>query len=167
MASQMEQFNASQSNAMEQFNASAANRASALEAQNTLEADKANADIAAKIATFDAELQFRTDSWNAANAQAVEQSNVEWRRKSNTIDTAAQNAANQQAAGFAFSLSSTAQSQLWQELRDQAAFDFQADQADVDRKVNIINAALGNEAFLTNKSLATQRSTIFGLLDDI
>ena len=116
---------------------------------------------------FDAELQFRTDSWNAANAQAVEQSNVEWRRKSNTIDTAAQNAANQQAAGFAFSLSSTAQSQLWQELRDQAAFDFQADQADIDRKVNIINAALGNEAFLTNKSLATQRSTIFGLLDDI
>ena len=68
---------------------------------------------------------------------------------------------------LAFNLSSAAQSQLWQELRDQAAFDFQAGQADIDRKVNIINAALGNEAFLTNKNLASQRTIIFSLLDDI
>lgn len=167
LASNMSQFNTSQANAMEQFNASEANRASALEAQNKLEADKANADIAAKINTFDAELQFRTDQWNAANAQAVEQSNIEWRRKSNTIDTAAQNAANQQNASFAFNMSSTAQAQLWQELRDQATFDFQASQADIDRKVNVVNAALGNEALMTEDTLRSQRNTIFKMLDDI
>ena len=122
-----------------------ANRASALEAQNTLEADKANADIAAKIATFDAELQFRTDSWNAANAQAVEQSNVEGRRQSNTINTAAQNAVNQQNAQNAFNMTSQAQQFLWQELRDQATFDFQRTENEAQRKVSIAIAALGNE----------------------
>ena len=167
LASNMSQFNASQANAMEQFNVSEANRASALEAQNKLEADKANADIAAKINTFDAELQFRTDQWNAANAQAVEQSNIEWRRKSNTIDTAAQNAANQQNASFAFNMSSTAQAQLWQELRDQATFDFQASQADIDRKVNVVNAALGNEALMTDDALKLEKAKIFQMLDEI
>ena len=138
-----------------------------MEAANELEADKANADIAARINMFDQELEFRTDSWNAANAQAVEQSNVEWRRKSNTIDTAAQNAANQQAAGFAFSLSNAAQAQLWQELRDTATFDFQSGQADLDRKINLINTALGNEAFLTNDGLSSERTRIFNLLRDL
>ena len=163
----MEKFNASQTNAMEQFNASEANRASALSAANQLEADKANAEIAAKMATFDAELQFRTEQWNAANAQAVEQSNVEWRRKSNTIDTAAQNAANQQNAQFAFNMSTQAQAQLWQELRDQATYDFQAGQADLDRKVNIVNAALGNERLMTDRNLINEKNKIFKLLDDI
>ena len=139
----------------------------AMEAANELEADKANADIAARINMFDQELEFRTDSWNAANAQAVEQSNVEWRRKSNTIDTAAQNAANQQAAGFAFSLSNAAQAQLWQELRATATFDFQSGQADLDRKINLINTALGNEAFLTNDGLSSERTRIFNLLRDL
>ena len=167
LAANMSQFNASQANAMTQFNASEANRAAALEAQNQLEADKANADIAAKLSTFDAELQFRTDQWNAANAQAVEQSNIEWRRKSNTINTAAQNAANQQNASFAFNMSTQAQAQLWQELRDQATFDFQASQADIDRKVNVVNAALGNESLMTDKNLLAQRNKIFAMLDSI
>ena len=39
------------------------------------------------------------------NAQAVEQSNIAWRRQANTATTAAQNASNQQAAQFAFGVS--------------------------------------------------------------
>jgi hypothetical protein len=59
------------------------------------------------------------------NAQAVEQANTQWRRQSNTINTAAQNAVNQQNAQNAFGLTSAAaQSFLWQELRDQADYDF-------------------------------------------
>ena len=167
LAANMNQFNASQANAMAQFNETETNRAAALTAQNKLEADKINADMGLKIATFDKELQFKTDSWNAANLQAVEQSNVEWRRKSNTINTAAQNASNQQNAQFAFNMSTQAQSQLWQELRDQATFDFQGNQTDMDRKANIINAALGNERFLTDPGLKTNRDKIFNMLKDM
>jgi len=47
-------------------------------------------------------------------------------------------------------MSTQAQTQLWQELRDQATFDFQGSQTDLDRKSNIINAALGNDRFLTD-----------------
>ncbi len=170
MEANMSQFNASQANALSQFNASEANRASALEAENALKADSINAELGAKVAMFDQELQFRTDSWNAANAQAVEQSNVEWRRKSNTLDTAAQNAANQQSASFAFNMSQTAQAQLWQELRDQATFDQQSSESGKDRALNLLNSALGNDVFLKAKdtsALGIQRTKIFSLIQDI
>ena len=166
MEANMAQFNTSQANAMETFNTSEANKISALESQNQLQADKFNADLEAKITTFDAELQYRTDQWNASNAQAIEQSNIEWRRKANTVTTAAQNAANQQSAGFAYNMSATAQAQLWQELRDQATFDFSAAQSDIDRKINVINAALGSEKLMGAKRgpLVIQRQKIFDLL---
>ena len=152
---------------MRQFNATELSKVTAMNAQNEIEVNKANAELAARINTFDSELQFRTDQWNAANSQAVEQSNVEWRRKSNTINTAAQNAANQQNANFAFNLTSQANAQLWQELRDQATFDFQSSQADIDRKVNVVNAALGNEVLMTEDDLSSQRDKIFQMLDDV
>ena len=56
---------------------------------------------------------------------------------------------------------------MWQELRDQATFDFQASQADIDRKVNVVNSALGNEVLMTDSVLATQRDKIFAMLNDI
>ena len=115
----------------------------------------------------DSERDYRRDSWNAANAQAVEQSNVEWRRKANTIDTAAQNAANQQNAAFAFDMSKNAQNNLWQEVRDQATFDFQKSQNAFDRGVNVINAALSNSDFLSYGDLKGTRDKIFRLLDDL
>ena len=167
LASNMDQFNASQANAMAQFNESETNKASAIDAGNQLKADQINADLGTKVAMFDQELQFRTDSWNASNLQAVEQSNVEWRRKSNTINTAATNAANQQNAQYAFNMSTQAQSQLWQELRDQSTFDFQASQSGKDRALNLMNAALGSDKFLTDSSLSFNRNKIFGVIQNI
>jgi len=52
-------------------------------------------------------LDFQRDQWNAANQQAVLNSNVDWRRKANLADTAAQNAVNQQNVQNAFNLTST------------------------------------------------------------
>ena len=167
MANQMEQFNSSQANQMEQFNTSETNRMSAIQAGNQLEADKFNNQIYTQLKMFDEEMDYRRDSWNAANAQAVEQSNVEWRRKANTIDTAAQNAANQQNAAFAFDMSKNAQNNLWQEVRDQATFDFQKSQNAFDRGVNVINAALSNSDFLSYGDLKGTRDKIFRLLDDL
>ena len=170
LAAEMSRFNTSQANLMSQFNASEANRAAALEAENQLKADSINAELASKVNMFDQELQYRADAWNAANAQAVEQSNIEWRRKANTLDTAAQNDANRQAAAFQFNLSSNAQAALWQEVRDQATFDQQSSESAKDRALNLLNAALGNDTFLKAKdgsSLGLKRTAIFNLISKI
>ena len=79
-----------------------------------------------QVNQFNAQLDYNRQQWNAANEQAVINSNVNWRRQSNMANTAAQNAVNQQNAQNAFGLTSSALSFLWQELRDQADFDFRA-----------------------------------------
>ena len=50
-----------------------------------------------------------------------------------------------QNAQNAFGMSQTAQSFLWQELRDQADFDFRAFENEENRKAQIISTALANE----------------------
>ena len=74
------------------------------------------------------------------------QSNVEWRRKANTIDTAAQNAVNQQNAQNAFGLSTQAMTFMWQELRDQASYVFQGEQNEAQRQAGLFNTILGQAA---------------------
>ena len=50
-----------------------------------------------------------------------------------------------QNAMNAFNMSSQSMSFLWQELRDQADFDFRAGENDKNRRVQLINTALANE----------------------
>ena len=163
------QFNTSQQNAMTQFNAAEKNRMAAMDAGNALEADKFNTQIATQVDQFNSDQDFKAEQWNAANAQAVEQSNVTWRRNINTAETAAQNAANQQSASFQFDMDKTTQTQMWQNLRDDAAFNFQAGQSTIDRKVQILNSALSNAEFMTSKNsdAINKRNRLFELLGDI
>ena len=145
LAAQINQYNASQLNAMEQFNVQLQNAAAAREAQRTLDVNKANAAIINQVTQFNAQLDFNRDQWNAANAQAVEMSNIDWRRKANTANTAAQNAVNQQNVQNAFSISNQAQAFLWQELRDQADYDFKFADNTATRKVQAMIAAASSE----------------------
>jgi hypothetical protein len=89
-------------------------------------------------------MEYQTDQWNAANAQAVEQSNVEWRRKANTVDTAAENQSNQINVQNAFNMQSAALAQIWQQLRDSATFAVQMSTNDKDRASRMIENALAN-----------------------
>ena len=145
LATQINQYNASQLNAMEQFNVQLQNAAAAREAQRTLDVNKANAAIINQVTQFNAQLDFNRDQWNAANAQAVEMSNIDWRRKANTANTAAQNAVNQQNVQNAFQISNQAQAFLWQELRDQADYDFKFADNTATRKVQAMIAAASSE----------------------
>jgi hypothetical protein len=143
--SQMEQFNVSQLNNMEQFNTQSENAANARDANRTADVNKANAAILNQVSQFNAQLDFNRQQWNAANEQAVINSNVTWRRQSNMANTAAQNAVNQQNAQNAFGLTSSAQSFLWQELRDQADYDFRFAENDANRKLQAMIAAASSE----------------------
>ena len=141
----MEQFNVSQLNNMEQFNKQSENAANARDANRTADVNKANASILNQVSQFNAQLDFNRQQWNAANEQAVINSNVTWRRQANMADTAAQNAVNQQNAQNAFGLTSSAQSFLWQELRDQADYDFRFAENSANRKLQAMIAAASSE----------------------
>jgi len=145
LQAQMNQYNASQMNAMEQFNATQDNAAAARDAQRQADLNKFNAQLVTQVDQFNSQQDFARNQWNAQNAAAVEASNVQWRRQANTINTAAQNQINMQNAQNAYGLSMQSQSFLWQELRDQADFDFRAFENEENRKAQIISTAMANE----------------------
>ena len=159
----MKQFNTSARNAMESFNATEANRMEAIEAGNFLQADTFTAQLEADINKFNVQIDNQREQWNAANAQAVEQSNINWRRQANTIDTAAQNAANQQNVQNAYNISALDQTQLWQQLRDEASYIRQAYENNEQREAQLLATAIGNEAGASEKT-STSTSALLQLL---
>jgi hypothetical protein len=145
LSAQMNQYNASQTNAMSQFNATQQNAAAARDAQREADVNKFNAQLVTQVDQFNSQQDFARNQWNAQNSAAVEASNVQWRRQANTINTAAQNQINMQNAQNAFGLTAQSQALLWQELRDQADFDFRAFENEENRKAQIISTAIANE----------------------
>jgi len=141
---QVEQYNKTQQNAMEQFNATQTNAASARDAQRAADVEKFNTQLAAQIEQFNSNQDFARNQWNAQNQAAVEQSNTQWRRQVNTANTAMQNQINMQNAQNAFNLSGSAMSFLWQEMRDQADYDFRASENEKNRIAQIVNTALAS-----------------------
>tara|TARA_R110002167_G_scaffold98562_1_gene259140 strand:- start:7991 stop:8506 length:516 start_codon:yes stop_codon:yes gene_type:complete len=130
---------------MSQFNATQQNAAEARDAQRQSDVNKFNAQLVTQVDQFNSQQDFARNQWNAQNSAAVEASNVQWRRQANTINTAAQNQINMQNAQNAYGMSMQSQSFLWQELRDQADFDFRAFENEQNRQAQIISTAMANE----------------------
>ena len=145
LAQQIEITNAAAATGVSQFNAQQENAAQATRFQVEADLNKAKAAMETDINKTNAQLQFSRKQWNASNAQAVEQSNVAWRRQANTINTAAANQVAMQNAMNAFNLNGQALAFLWQELRDNAAFDFQKTENFEDRKAQIYAQTLAND----------------------
>mgnify|MGYP003650930822 CR=1 FL=1 len=145
LAAQVDQFNATQANAMEQFNTSEENRVAAMNANNAIDVAKFNNQLQVQIDSFNEQYDLQREQWNAANAQAIEQSNITWRRNANTIDTAATNATNQENAAKAFQISAADQNFIWQELRDEAAYLRQAFENDEQRTTTLYATAISND----------------------
>jgi len=141
--SQMTQYNASQMNSMRQFNTSQENTRRAQELGIEADLNKFNAQLAASIDQAINNQEFQRETFNAQNAMIIEQSNVEWRRKIATIDTAAQNQVNMMNAQNAFGLTSTALATAWQELRDEFDYIFKSSENAADRDANIAVAGMG------------------------
>ncbi len=163
---QVQTFNAQQTNAMAQFNTTQINQAEARRAQQEFEAERLQAQLDNEISKFNAAQAAAREQFNVTNRTAIAQSNVQWRRQSNTADTAAINAVNQQNAQNAFGLSSAAQNFLWQELRDEADYNFKRWDNDEQRKASLMIAALGNEGATTkNSSWSTNLTAITQLVE--
>jgi hypothetical protein len=160
----MKQFNTSAQNAMTSFNTSETNRMEAIEQGNILQANQFTAQIDADVKKFNASIDNQRDQWNAANAQAVEQSNITWRRSANTANTAAANAANQTNVQNAYNISALDQTQMWQQLRDEAQYVRQAYESDEQRRAQLIATAIGNESGAT-KDATTSTASLISLIN--
>ena len=167
LSAQIEQYNTSQLNAMEQFNATQANAAEARRAGIEAEANRYNAQLKTQVDQFNANQEFARNQWNAQNKAAVEASNVAWMRQINTANTAAQNAINMQNATNAFNLSQTARAFLWQELRDQADYDFRASENEKNRVAQIVNTALASDPDRYSTSVNDIKSLITVITEDV
>ena len=145
LGAQIDLQNASRQDAMKQFNANAKNAAEARRVGIAADISKANAAMINDISKYNSQRDFERVKWNTANAQAIEMSNVDWRRKLNLADTAAQNQVNMQNAMNAFDLEKTGMAMMWQELRDKADYEFKAAENEATRKTQLLATALGND----------------------
>tara|TARA_R100001460_G_scaffold44048_4_gene80596 strand:- start:8313 stop:11345 length:3033 start_codon:yes stop_codon:yes gene_type:complete len=145
LAAQMEQFNVSQQNAMAQFNVTEKNRTAAINSGNQIDVEKFNNQLTTQLDQFNAQLDSQREMWNAQNAQAIEQSNTEWRRQANTINTAAENAANATAAQQAYNITTQELANVWQQLRDDASYARTAFENEEQRKTTLYATALAND----------------------
>ena len=151
LANQIEINNAQRVDATKQFNATQKNAAIARREGIEADVSKLNAQLVTQVNQFNSQQDFERNKWNATNQAMVEQSNVEWRRKSNTINTAAQNQINMQNAMNAFKISGATLSNYWQQLRDESAYDFKAQENADNRLAQILSTAIANEGEIAKK----------------
>ena len=98
-----------------------------------------------QIQEFNSQQEFDRTQWNVANAASVKQSNVAWRRQLNVANTAAQNAVNMQNSQNAFNMSAQAQAFVWQEIRDQADYDFRSFENERTRVSQLVSTAIASD----------------------
>ena len=160
-------FNTQQVNSAEQFNAAQNNAANARFTQRKADADKFNVQMAASVDQFNEQNQFAREQFNAQNSLVIDQSNAQWRRDINKIDTAAQNAMNARNSQNQFAMTQSAQSQLWQEMRDEFDYIWKSSENAANRETNIIVAGInGEHSGLKNNDAMNKLQNLINLFGD-
>ena len=108
--------------AMNQYAVSEANKIAAINAQNTVGVNEANAARESAINQFNSQIENQREQFNVNNQREIDQSNVVWRRAINTANTAGTNAVNQTNAQNLLNLSNWSISAAWQQWRDEASW---------------------------------------------
>ena len=134
------QFNASSQNQTDQFFASLQESVSRFNATQVNAITKSNVDSENAAKQFNAQMVDMRDRFNAQNSLVIAQSNAQWRQNISTINTAAQNDANMEAAKTANAFTGSALEQLWQRERDLMAFAFTSSESAIDREVQMLLA---------------------------
>ena len=166
LAADTEKFNTTQMNAIQQFNASQANAAAARDSQRSFDLEKFNTGIKNQIEQFNSALENNRREFNAKNSLAIAQSNAQWRRQIATADTAAINAAAEQAVKQNFQLTSQAQAALWQDLRDEAHNAFVASRKDKDI-VAQLTAEFLSGSYANKESMSSNFKVLQSLISNL
>ena len=182
-------FNASQQNAMSESNAARTTQVSLAGAAAATQVSLAGAAAATQVSLADAatatqvslanaaqiniERKFQdqradeAERFNATNRLNIDKSNAEWRRSTNTANTAAENNANMVNAQNLFNISQQAQANLWQASRDVFSWANQAATNEKDRAFKITMYALGRQDYLDDMAEAERQEIRGGIADFI
>jgi len=144
---------AAEDNARKEFNAKNELQVEEFFAELTVQTETANANREASMRQYNtsesnamkqynATLKDSRAKFNANMSFAVDQSNVVWRRAVNTANTALQNETNRIDVQNTFTASQTALNSLWQNYRDNASWNFQKGENQLQREHAIGLAAL-------------------------
>jgi len=158
LSTQVADQNAARLDAMNKFAESEKNKVAALNAQNTIAVNEANAKREATINQYNATLANQREQFNVTNQKEIDQSNVVWRRAINTANTAAVNAANQTNAQNLLNISNWALSSAWQQWRDEASWVNTSSQNAANRNHNLAMAALERSTVLDLQDKASKDS---------
>ena len=158
LSTQVADQNAARLDAMNKFAEAEKNKVAALNAQNTIAVNEANAKREATINQYNATLANQREQFNVTNQREIDQSNVVWRRAINTANTAAVNAANQTNAQNLLNISNWALSSAWQQWRDEASWVNTSSQNAANRNHNLAMAALERSTALDLQDKASKDS---------
>ena len=158
LSTQVADQNAARLDAMNKFAEAEKNKVAALNAQNTIAVNEANAKREATINQYNATLANQREQFNVTNQREIDQSNVVWRRAINTANTAAVNAANQTNAQNLLNISNWALSSAWQQWRDEASWFNTSSQNSANRNHNLAMAALERSTALDLQDKASKDS---------
>jgi len=132
-----QQFNAKNELQVEQFFQELGSQVETANANRVAAMNQFNAGEANAMNQFNASMNDARDKFNANMQFAVDQSNVQWRRQVNTANTAAANEANRQNVQNTFNATQNAMNNLWQQYRDNAAWNFQKGESQLQRQHEI------------------------------
>ena len=132
------QFNASSENQTNQFFADLSTRVSMFNAEQGNAMKQFNAGETNATRKFNAQLEAQREQFNATNSLVIAQANAQWRQNVATINTAAQNTANLEAAKNQNNLTTLALDNIWQKERDTMAFAFQSYESAQDRATQLL-----------------------------
>lgn len=135
-----EQFNAASENQVNQFFADLQANISRFNADQTNAIAQFNAGEENATEKFNAQLETQREQFNAQNSLVVAQANAKWRQDIATLDTAAQNESNLQAAQTANAMTMTAMDEVFQKERDLMSFAFSGAESAKDRASQILLA---------------------------
>jgi len=140
------QFNASSENQTNQFFADLSSRVSMFNAEQGNAMKQFNAGETNTNRRFNAQLRTQRDQFNANNSLVIAQANAQWRQNVATINTAAQNTANLEAARARNGLTTQALDNIWQTERDLMSFAFQSYESAQDRATELFLADKNRKA---------------------
>ena len=134
------QFNASSKNQTDQYFANLRNQTSQFNASQQNAMDQFNVNSVNALREFNSQVQQQRDLFNAQNGLVIAQANAQWRQNLSTINTAAQNEANANAALSANAFTQSTLDTLWQRERDIMDYIYKANEAGKDRALSVVLA---------------------------
>jgi hypothetical protein len=144
------QFNASSSDQVDMFFSNLQTQIQQFNNEQTNAINKFNAGEANAISQFNTAQQNARDQFNANNALVVEQANAQWEQAITTMDNAAQNQANRDAAQQANNMTEITYNNMLQQERDAMDYAWRSAENALQRENALMQVQMQNDAAAAN-----------------